>query len=429
MNSWEPGNIPVLVASVIISPVSRMRKLSNGVIQWHGSSVRERRLEPRGPGCRTLALIHRSLPVQEVWEWDWGWGSQCRRLPLATPSPAFHPALRDLMVLSSILQPSIFVTPIPPLHPQTTQAFHPTWSSPILPAPISASHPAVSDPNFSLFPGPALAYPPSFSPALALLLQFGSPGHGGPACQGKGRWGLSIREPGAGAGGSLRVPAHPLGRQFPACARLGHQCDGGIYEPSHRPQLSQPRKSLPSPGDGLPRQLGPRIPLVWPVPGAPRPHAPPQGRSEGRGTQEVLVNHRRHLQAGHQVSARTGKSVLVSRSLTPQLWSPQGTDTGPHLWPFQIPRYSGVQAPSSATWVGVGRFPIPFPPHGLCILGSSFLLLSKLSSVLRSCRPHRPPPRMLKTENRSPPMTALLLSCATSAGTRPRWDLVSSPVK
>ena len=138
----------------------------------------------------------RSLPVQEVWEWDWGWGS---------PSWAFHPALRDLMVLSSILQPSIFVTPIPPLHPQTNQAFHPTWSSPILPAPISASHPAVSDPNFSLFPGPALAYPTSFSPALPLPLQFGSPGHGGPACQGRGRWGLSIREPGAGAGGSLWV--------------------------------------------------------------------------------------------------------------------------------------------------------------------------------------------------------------------------------
>ena len=72
MNSWEPDNIPVLVASVIISPVSQMRKLSNGVIQWHGSSVKERRLELRGPGCRTLALIHRSLPVQEVWEWDWG---------------------------------------------------------------------------------------------------------------------------------------------------------------------------------------------------------------------------------------------------------------------------------------------------------------------------------------------------------------------
>ena len=55
MNSWEPDNIPVLVASVIISPVSQMRKLSNGVIQWHGSSVKERRLELRGPGCRTLA--------------------------------------------------------------------------------------------------------------------------------------------------------------------------------------------------------------------------------------------------------------------------------------------------------------------------------------------------------------------------------------
>lgn len=209
---------------MIISPVSWMRKLSNGVIQWHGSSVREQRLEPRGPGCRTLALIHRSLPVQEVWGWDWGRGSQCRRLPLATPSPAFHPAFRDLTVLSSILQPSvsIFVTPIPPLHPRTTQAFHSTWSSPILPAPISASHPAVSDPNFSLFPGPALAYPSSFSPALPLPLQFGSPARGGPRCQLRGRWGLSIQGPEPGAGDSLRVSGSPSGTPAPSTrARLG----------------------------------------------------------------------------------------------------------------------------------------------------------------------------------------------------------------
>lgn len=317
------------------------------------------------------------------------------------------------MVLSSILQPSIsiFVTPIPPLHPQTTQAFHPTWSSPILPAPISASDPAVSDPSFSLFPGLHLQthhpspqpFPSRFTSDLLLLEDLPARAEAGADCQsGTGSWGWGLPP----------VPAHPLGRQLPACARLGHQCDGGIYGPSHRPQLSQSRKSLPSPGDSLPRQLGPCVPLVWPVPGAPRPHAPRQGRSEGRGTQEGLVNHRRHLQADHHVSARTRKSVLVSRSLTPQLRSPQGTDTGPYLWPFRIPRYSGVQAPSSATWVGVGSFPIPFPPRRLCILGSSFLL-SKPSS-----RPSQLPPRPPHAGNKIEVhrKTVLLLSCASLAG-------------
>ena len=163
---------------------------------------------------------------------------------MATPSPAFHPALRDLTVLSSILQPSIsiFVTPIPPLHPQTTQAFHPTWSSPILPAPISASHPAVSDPNFSLFPGPALANPPSFSPALPLLLQFGSPGRGGPPCQLRSWWGLSIRGPGPGAGDSLRVPGSPSGKPAPS-TRASRGTSAMVVFMSH-----PTAHSCPSPG-------------------------------------------------------------------------------------------------------------------------------------------------------------------------------------
>ena len=153
------------------------------------------------------------------------------------------------MVLSSILQPSIsiFVTPIPPLHPQTTQAFHPTWSSPILPAPISASDPAVSDPSFSLFPGLHLQthhpspqpFPSRFTSDLLLLEDLPARAEAGGDCQsGTGSWGWGLPP----------VPAHPLGCQLPACARLGHQCDGGIYGPSHRPQLSQSRKSLPSPG-------------------------------------------------------------------------------------------------------------------------------------------------------------------------------------
>lgn len=61
-----------VVATVIISPISQMTELSNGVTQLHGSGVMERGLEPRGPGSRALALIHRSLSMQEAWEWGWG---------------------------------------------------------------------------------------------------------------------------------------------------------------------------------------------------------------------------------------------------------------------------------------------------------------------------------------------------------------------
>ena len=89
-----------VVFTVTISPVSQVRKLSNGVIQLHGSAVMERGLEPRGPGSRALALIHRSLSMQEAWEWGCGGGGlsvgsclwqphpQHSTLPSETSSPS-----------------------------------------------------------------------------------------------------------------------------------------------------------------------------------------------------------------------------------------------------------------------------------------------------------------------------------------------------
>ncbi|XP_008581601.1 PREDICTED: F-box only protein 27-like [Galeopterus variegatus] len=70
-----------------------------------------------------------------------------------------------------------------------------------------------------------------------------------------------------------------------ACVCIsGHQRRRGIYEfagteAPRRPQPSQPRKSRTPRSDGLPRQPGPRVPQVRPVPGAPRP--PGGGVQEG----------------------------------------------------------------------------------------------------------------------------------------------------
>ena len=286
-----------VVFTVTISPVSQVRKLSNGVIQLHGSAVMERGLEPRGPGSRALALIHRSLSMQEAWEWGCGGGSQCRKLPLATPSPAFHPALRDLIALYSNLQPSISiaVTPIrPPPSPDRPKI------PPHLEQPPS-SLPPTQHPILPL----VTPIPPHLHLSPLALHLYTHPPSPQPFPSGSGSVSSSSRtclpagaEPGRDhqAGDrelGLKVPsrslAHPLGRQLPACASRGTSATAVFYEfvgaeTCRRPQLSEPRKSLPSPGYGLPRQLGPRVPQVRPVLGGPCPRAHlPQPPWAGRG--------------------------------------------------------------------------------------------------------------------------------------------------
>ncbi|XP_076986589.1 uncharacterized protein LOC143658365 [Tamandua tetradactyla] len=156
--------------------------------------------------------------------------------------------------------------------------------------PISASPRAPVDPS----PQSIICIPPPHpSPPW---LQLPTP---------RGRPAARTQRPRAGTRGRPPGSASPLGRRLPGSRVSRRQRGSGIYELAGRPQPSRPRKSLPPRGDGLPRQPGPRIPQVWPVPDVPRPPTRhPQGGA-GRGIQEGSGRRRRHLQAGRQVSAKT----------------------------------------------------------------------------------------------------------------------------
>lgn len=150
-----------------------------------------------------------------------GGGPRCRKWPLTAPSPEFHPVLRDLITLLSILQPSslVFVIstkPTPSLDSPKNSIPPGAVPSP-LPPPQHPTLPLVTPILWHLPPGSAPVFSPSFSLALPLPIQF---------CL------LLIQdlpspttEPGrdrlrAGAGGSLPVPGSPSGHQMPARARL-----------------------------------------------------------------------------------------------------------------------------------------------------------------------------------------------------------------